>query len=79
MNDFNTTVANYASIVFSFLDRDNFRNVVINILDDAVYAVGYTISSGNLVAEPLRPGVSTNLTYTLELYTILFWSTKTGP
>ena len=62
--DIDNTTANYASMVHSFTDSNNYRLAGINIYDGAVYAVGYTISDGNQVAEPFWPGIKTDLTWT---------------
>jgi hypothetical protein len=64
INSMDNSVANYAWIVFSFTDPDNYRLAGINILKDTVYAVGYTVTDGNLVAEPFWPGIPTDLTHT---------------
>ncbi len=64
VNNLDNTTANYASIVYSFVDANNFRHVGINIFNDSVYAVGYTMNNGSQLAEPAWPGIPTNLTYT---------------
>lgn len=63
VNNLNSTVANYAAIVYSFVDSDNLERVGINILKNSVYAVGYNLNNGNEVSEPSWPGSLTNLTY----------------
>ncbi len=64
VNNLNSTIANYAWIVYSFIDPDNYKLAGINIFNNAIYAIGYTMDTGKLVAEPFWPGIPTNLTYT---------------
>jgi hypothetical protein len=59
-----TTTANYGSIVYAFIDPNNYKLAGINIYKDAVYAVGYAVTDDNQTAEPYWPGIQTNLTWT---------------
>ncbi|VFJ12514.1 hypothetical protein [Candidatus Nitrosocosmicus franklandus] len=63
VNNLNSSTYNYASIVYSYLNPDNFKLVGINIHDNAVYAIGFTMRNGIESAEPFWPGVPTNLTW----------------
>lgn len=64
VNNLDTDRANYASIVYSFINGSNFKLAGINIYGGAIYAVGYTIDNGTQVAEPVWPGVKTDLLWT---------------
>jgi hypothetical protein len=63
VNNLDTTTANYASIVYSFVNVDNYKVAGINLYNNAVYAVGYNVQDGNDVAEPSWPGILTDLTW----------------
>jgi hypothetical protein len=63
INNLNSSTPNYASIVHSFVDPENYQYAGINIHRGDVYAVVYTFNDANLTSEPQWPGIKTNLTW----------------
>jgi hypothetical protein len=64
VNKLDNSTANYASIVYSFIDDENYKHAGINVYNNAIYAVAYSIDDGNEAAVPSWPGIQTDLTWT---------------
>jgi hypothetical protein len=61
INNITESEPNYVSLVYSFVDPNNYRFAGLNIYNDNIYVNSYRVNNGSLASEFVWPGAMTGL------------------
>jgi len=63
VNEVNESEANYAGLIYSFVNPQTYKYAALNIYNQSIYVIFYDVSNDTVITDPNWPGIKTNLTW----------------